>query len=100
MNIKIARAAIEAILAAIPDDKLPDFDRVEHGADGKVTAWWGGMGHILGSAKRGNKRRPKNYRESGSWSAIEGEMAYRADRRLLANGDNPVGVFSTGAADG
>jgi hypothetical protein len=50
MNIKTARAAIEAILAAIPDDELPDFDRIEHGRDGKVTAWWGGTGHILGSA--------------------------------------------------
>lgn len=90
MDIKTARAAIEAILKAIPDDQLPDFDRVEHGADGKVTAWLGGTGHILGSAKRGNKRRPKNYREGGSWRAIEGEMTYRADKRLLAQNDDPT----------
>jgi hypothetical protein len=92
MNIKTARAAIEAILAAIPDDELPDFDRVEHGPDGKVTAWWGGTGHILGSATRGGKRRPKNYREGASWSAIEGEMTYRADKRIFDNGDDPTGV--------
>lgn len=92
MNIKTARAAIEAILAAIPDDELPEFDRIEHGKDGKVTAWWGGTGHILGSATRGGKRRPENYREGTSWSAIEGEMTYRADKRIFDNGDDPTGV--------
>ena len=90
MNIKLARAAIEAILAAIPDEELPKFDRFERGSDGKVTAWWGSTGHILGSAKRGDKRRPKIYRERGSWDAIEAEMTYRADKRMLKAGDDPV----------
>lgn len=87
MNIKEARAAIEAILAAIPDEELPQFDKVEVEADGKTVVWWGSHGHILGTSKRGGKRRPLNYRETGSWQAIEQEMAYRADRDFLANGD-------------
>lgn len=98
MDIKTARAAIEAILAAIPDKALPDFDRVEHGPDGKVTVWWGGTGHVLGTATRDGKRRPENYRQSASWGAIEGEMTYRADKRLFRNGDDPSGVdFGTKA---
>jgi hypothetical protein len=92
MDIKTARAAIEAILAAIPDDELPDFDRLELGGDGRVCAWWGGTGHVLGSATRGGERDPLNYRRNGSWGAIEAEMTHRADRRLLDNGDDPTGL--------
>lgn len=90
MNIKQARAAIEAILAAIPDAELPNFDRIEHRPDGTTVAWLGGTGYHLGTAKRGDKRRPKNYRERGSWDAIEGEMTYRADKRFLKGGDSPT----------
>ncbi len=92
MNIKEARNAIEAILAAIPDSELPEFDKVEIGGDGKAVVWWGGRGHVLGTAKSGGLRDPLNYRRNGSWGAIESEMAYRADRRVLENGDDPTGV--------
>lgn len=93
MNIKQARAAIEAILAAIPDEELPEFDKVEHGEkDGRVTVWWGSRGAILGSARENGERSPINYRRSGSWDAIEAEMTYRADRRFLENGDKPDGI--------
>ena len=92
MNISEARAAIEAILEAIPDDDLPEFDRVEIEADNRVCVWWGGHGHVLGTAKRDGKRRPLNYRENGSWAAIESEMTHRTDRRFLENGDNPKGI--------
>lgn len=92
MDIKTARAAIEAILASIPDENLPEFDRVEYGRDGKPVVWWGGNGHCLGTAKRGEKRDPLVYRSGGSWDAIEAEMAYRADKRLHDNGDDPNGV--------
>ena len=91
MDIKQARAAIEAILEAIPDDKLPDFDKVEH-RDGTVIVWWGGKGSHLGSAKSNGERDPLIYRRRGSWDAIEAEMTCRADRRLLDNGDDPTGV--------
>lgn len=91
MNIKEARTAIEAILAAIPDDELPEFDKVEV-RDGQIVVWWGSTGHHLGSAKRGGERDPLSYRRSGSWGAIEAEMTHRADRRLLDNGDDPTGV--------
>jgi hypothetical protein len=91
MNIKEARDAIEAILAAIPDDELPDFDKVEID-DGRVLVWWGDCGHVLGSAKAGGERDPLSYRRNGSWGAIESEMTYRADRRLLDNGDDPTGL--------
>lgn len=92
MNVKEARAAIEAILAAIPDDKLPEFDRVEFDPDGMPLVWWGGVGRHLGSATSKGKRDPLAYRRSASWSAIELEMTYRADRRLLDNGDDPAGI--------
>lgn len=94
MNLKTAREAIEAILAAIPDGELPEFDRVEHDAhDGKPVVWWGGTGHYLGSARTGTgERNPIGYRHRGSWAAIEAEMTYRADQRLLDNGDDPTGV--------
>ena len=92
MTIKTARAAMEAILASIPDEELPEFDRVEFREDGMPVVWWGGSGRYLGSAKSGGVRDPLVYRTSGSWDAIQMEMTYRADRRLLDNGDDPVGV--------
>lgn len=92
MNVKAAREAIEAILESIPDHQLPAFDRVEYGRDGKPTVWNGGHGRILASATCGGKRDPSVYRRDASWSAIENEMAYRADKRLFENGDNPEGV--------
>jgi len=92
MNITEARTAIEAILEAIPDAELPDFDKVEIETDGSVIAWWGGSGRHLGSAKRNGKRDPLIYRRDGSRQAIQLEMTYRADRRLLDNGDDPTGV--------
>jgi hypothetical protein len=95
MDIKTARAAIEGILAAIPDKHLPDFDRVEFDSDGTPVVWWGGTGHCLGSMRSGGERDPLGYRRSGSWAAIEAEMTYRADRRLLKNADNPDGVRFT-----
>lgn len=92
MNLTTAHAAIEAILAAIPDDQLPEFDRVEHREDGEVVVWFGGLGRVLGTAKSGGKRDPIIYRSRGASEAIQGEMAYRADQKLLDNGDNPKGV--------
>lgn len=92
MDIKTARAAIEAILAAIPDEDMPEFDRVEYDRGGMPTAWWGGCGYSLGSATTGGKRDPSIYRRNASWEAIEREMVYRADRRLHENGDDPTGI--------
>lgn len=95
MNIKQARAAIEAILAAIPDDEMPKFDKVEQ-RDGDVIVWWGGCGHHLGSAMSAGQREPNIHRRSGSWDAIEGEMVARADRVFLDNGDSAEGLKITG----
>lgn len=92
MDIKTARAAIEAILAAVPDEELPEFDRVEYDRDGMPTVWWGGRGYCLGSAKTGEKRDPSIHRRNASWEAIENEMVYRADKRLHDNGDDPRGI--------
>lgn len=93
MTVKEARVAIEAILAAIPDDELPQFDRVEIDNDrGETVVWWGGQGRVLGSARRGAERRPITYRESASWEAIQHEMTYRADLRFLENGDTAEGI--------
>lgn len=91
MNIREAQDAIKAILAAIPDDELPEFDRVVVEGD-EVVVWWGSTGHVLGSARRGSQRRPGNYRDNGAWAAIEAEMTYRTDKRLLENDDNPHGI--------
>jgi hypothetical protein len=91
MNIKEARDAIEAILASIPDDELPEFDKVEVRSD-EVLVWWGGQGRVLGSAKRHGIRNPIQYREGGSWDAIQMEMTYRADQRYLDNGDRHEGI--------
>lgn len=92
MNIIEARAAIEAILASIPDKALPDFDKVEVEEDGTTVVWWGCTGYHLGSAKRGGERNPIQLRERAAWAAIEGEMTYRADKRFLENGDKPHGI--------
>lgn len=93
MNIIKARAAIEEILASIPDEELPEFDRVEvDEMRGETLVWWGGSGHVLGSARTNGERNPINYRTSASWEAIQGEMTYRADRRYLENGDKPDGI--------
>lgn len=94
MNIKEARDAIEAILAAIPDSELPAFDKVES-RDGKTIVWWGGKGHTLGSARNVYGRDPLIHRRSGSWDAIESEMTYRADLRYLNNGDSADGIDLT-----
>ena len=92
MTIRAARAAIEAILAAIPDDELPEFDKVDYDRNGRPTVWWGGHGRCLGSATSNGVREPLIYRSGAAWDAIESEMTYRADRRLLDNGDDPKGV--------
>jgi hypothetical protein len=91
MDVQTARTAIEAILAAIPDSNLPEFDRVEMDGDTPIV-WCGGSGRHLGSAKRNGIREPSVYRSRASWEAIHGEMVYRADRRLLDNGDDPTAI--------
>lgn len=91
MDIKAAQQAIEAILASIPDDELPKFDRVEQ-CDGTTTVWWGGTGHYLGSARTGERRSPINHRHRAAWEAIEGEMTYRADQKFFDNGDKLDGL--------
>lgn len=92
MDIKTARAAIEAILVAIDDDELPEFEKLEIGSKYGPCVWWGSTGHHLGSAKRNGVREPLVHRHRGISDAIEGEMVYRADRRLLDNGDDPTGI--------
>lgn len=84
MNIKEARAAIEAILAALPDEALPEFDKREVNGDGSVTVWWGRHGRCLGTAKSGGQRDPGVYRRDASWQAIQLEMTHRADVKHLA----------------
>lgn len=92
MNVKQARAAIEAILDAVPDSALPKFDKVEVRDDGQTVVWWGSHGYHLGSATRNGVRNPENYRDRASWEAIEHEAVRRADRRFLENGDKADGL--------
>lgn len=91
MNIKEARAAIEAILEAIPDDDLPEFDKIDNDR-GETLVWWGGQGRVLGSAKSAKGRDPLIYRRNASWQAIQMEMTYRADQKYLENGDTIDGL--------
>lgn len=98
MNVTEARAAIEAILAAIDDEAIPDFDRVEVSDDGLPVVWFGGTGMRLGSAKSGQVREPLIYRRRASWDAIRGEAWFRADRRLLAAGDDPSALSPEAAS--
>ena len=90
-TLRMARAAIEAILAAIPDEDLPEFDKVEE-RDGRVIAWYGSTGHHLGTARTTGERDLLAYRRSAAWQAIENEMACRADAKFLANGDSLGGA--------
>lgn len=92
MNIKDAQTAIIAILEAIPDSELPEFDKVEEREDGTTVVWWGGQGQYLGSAKSGGVRDPLSYRRGGAWNAIQSEMTHRADRKFLENGDSAKGI--------
>lgn len=92
MTVRAARAAIEAILSSIPDEELPEFDRVELRDGGKPCVWFGGTGHYLGSAKSMGVRDPLVHRSHAVSAAIEAEMTTRADRRLLDNGDDPTGI--------
>jgi hypothetical protein len=92
MNIQEARAAIEGILASIPDSDLPKFDKVEVKEDGETCVWFGGLGHVLGRATRNGERHPLLHRGNAARNAIQGEMVYRTDKRFLENGDKPHGI--------
>jgi hypothetical protein len=74
---------IEEILAAIPDDELPK-PRVVVNPDGTSTAWFGGQGHVLGTARNGDVRDPLLHRRRGTRDAIEQEAVYRLDLASLA----------------
>lgn len=92
MNYIEAHKAIEKILASIEDQYLPEFSQVETNKDGMPVVWWASTGHTLGSAKRNGVRQPLVYRSGAATDAIHKEMICRADRLLLENGDNPVGI--------
>lgn len=88
MTAEMAREAIVGILAALPASELPRLKR-EIDAQGRVTMWCGGVGRVLGSARRGSdlwgwKRNPETYREQAAFEAITLEAVYRADLRHLA----------------
>ena len=84
MKYREARLAILAILESLPASELPTA-RIEKRPSGETVAWFGGRGLHLGSATRDGVRRPKNYRDSAVLDALEGETAYRLDKRHLKN---------------
>lgn len=87
MNVKEAREAIEAILVSIPDNELPEFDKIEDDPDYGPVAWWGSHGYHIASSRDGNgEPNPLSYRASGAWHAIEQEMVARASKRYFDNG--------------
>jgi len=92
MTLNEARAEIEAILAAIPDDEIPTFPLAQINRNGTVTVLTETdldipfcidiePGHILGTAPD-----PLYNRRIASMRAIEGEMYCRAEAKFLANG--------------
>lgn len=87
LTYEAAVAAIAAILAAVPDDELPEISRMEY-RDGKAIAWFGGMGAHLGSRTRNGKPFPIGYRESGAHDALVGEATCRADMEFHAAGQS------------
>jgi hypothetical protein len=92
MNYIEAHKAIEEILSSIEDKYLPEFSQVETDKDGMPVVWWASTGHHLGHATRNGVREPLIYRSDAATDAIHKEMICRADRILLENGDNPVGI--------
>lgn len=77
-----AEKAIREILEQIDDDQLPK-PTIEV-TDRGTVAWFGGMGHALGSATQGGIRRPANYRDGAIYDALKGEATYRLDVKHLA----------------
>lgn len=92
MNIKEARAAIEAILAAIDDEALPDFHKIEEDPErGPCVFTDKSHGFYITSGKDGNGNPVvTDYRARGSWHAIEAEMVQRATQAYYA--EHPLGV--------
>ena len=84
MKRKHAYEAIKAILAAIDDDEMPKPDKVERDGE-KTVVWFGGMGRILGSAKRNGEREPLIYRDRAASDAIQMEAVYRVDLAHMQN---------------
>lgn len=83
MKYRQAAKLIAVILEAVDDDELPK-PKLEDNGDGTTTAWFGGMGRILGSAKNGwGDRRPAVYRTGGILDAMQAEAIYRLDKKLL-----------------
>jgi hypothetical protein len=76
-----AAAAIRGILSGLSDRDLPK-GRAEI-SDGRITLWFGGHGHILGTAKRGGKGEPDVIRSGAIAALFDAEAASRADRDLL-----------------
>jgi len=83
MNIREAEAGIRAILAAIDDEALPEPDKIEEHR-GATIAWFGGTGHHLDTARRGDTLDPDVHRARGIWQAIEREAVYRLDTQRAA----------------
>lgn len=79
MKRKHAYEAIKAILAAIDDSEIPAPDKLKS-EDGRVVAWFGGMGYYLGSAKRNGALEPMIHRDNAATKAIIGEAVYRLDK--------------------
>jgi hypothetical protein len=82
MTKQEAEIAIRAILEAVDTRELPK-PRIKNNRDGTSTAWFGGLGQVLGTAKRGDERRPKNYQDNAIREAFQGEALYRIDKKRL-----------------
>lgn len=84
MKRKHAYEAIKAILAAIDDDEMPPPDKIERDGE-KAVVWFGGMGRVLGSAKRNGESEPLIYRDRAASDAIQTEAIYRLDLAYMQN---------------
>lgn len=82
MKRKHAYEAIKAILAAIDDDEMPKPDKIERDGE-KAVVWFGGMGRVLGSARRNGEWEPLIYRDRAASDAIQTEAICRLDAEQM-----------------
>lgn len=84
MGYEQAKDVIVAVLASLPDEALPEPDRIEHDGEKRI-AWFGDSGYHIGSAKRRQAdgswvRSPESRRSSAAGQALEREAMARIDR--------------------
>lgn len=81
MKLHEARAAIAAIVEAIPDGELPKPSKVEGADTERPCVWFGSHGFHVGSGKRGGEPHPVDWhRSTAIQDLFDREAAQRYER--------------------